>query len=904
LASGQSIIYSSSQELGGLRRDVRGPDGRLIATTFPLDGGPTQANPVWNFVDGSGGSPTDFTDRGGMLPFSSKFVLNRYDPIRIAIGTNYVYITNDRLIQQSAMPQLTSVGPVDNNDDPIRIGPVTALAYGTGSGANNPDAEAMVVGTQAAQLYFSDNVATTNLAVRPAYANAGGQAPTSVVFDGRTSRQFYVADGSDIGNGGTGGLWRTGDSGNSFDGNLNQQLNNLRITRPTAVEFIANNGVNALLAGGIRSDPNAQSPIAVGLSNNGGLVDTLQPFGNGLPNTMVNLLSYNPTVDVLAVSLWGRGIWTLYDLTSYFPTAYTLNYGLANNDSTPDAFYLSNGVYASRSLQKYGAGTLTINGTATYTGPTTVFGGTMVVNGDITSLSSLLVSSAGTLRGTGMVRNATIDGLIAPGNSIGTLGVLGTYTQNPGSTFQTQVNSAGQASQVIVGGTATLQGGTVAPQVQTGAYAPRTTYTILSTAGGLSGAFSSLSVNSPYQFLMPSLFYDTNNAYLTLTIGGFLSAAQNPVQAAVAGALDGSVLQATGDYATVLSTLATLNASQVQPILTSLSGMNYSGFSNSMVQTAQLFMSNFLNQAGGTNRNRNTIALAEACDVACDATEPAKWGAWGGGLGGLGTVGSGQSLGGVTYNLGGFAGGLDRRFSDTFLAGVAVGYTTGSQWVSGFTGQGFSNTVQAGVYGSYLQGPVYVDGIVGYAYTANQLNRSIIIPGLAGRTAVGQTGANQTYGQVESGYRVDVGTTADAFITPFARLQAYTGTQNAFTESGAQSLSLSVAAQTTNSLRSVLGAQLGGAMNLGWRDKLHAQLRLGWSHEYADTSRPVSASFVGAPTAPFTTYGATPSRDGAVVGLAASTALAQATSLYLSYEGNIAGQDSSHALTAGLRMTW
>ena len=73
---------------------------------------------------------------------------------------------------------------------------------------------------------------------------------------------------------------------------------------------------------------------------------------------------------------------------------------------------------------------------------------------------------------------------------------------------------------------------------------------------------------------------------------------------------------------------------------------------------------------------------------------------------------------------------------------------------------------------------------------------------------------------------------------------------------------------------------------------------------YADTSRPVSASFVGAPTARFTTYGATTSRDGAVVGLAASTALAEATSLYLSYEGNITGQDSSHALTAGLRMTW
>src|SRR5437899_1195534 len=140
--------------------------------------------------------------------------------------------------------------------------------------------------------------------------------------------------------------------------------------------------------------------------------------------------------------------------------------------------------------------------------------------------------------------------------------------------------------------------------------------------------------------------------------------------------------------------------------------------------------------------------------------------------------------------------------------------------------------------------------MVGYAYSGNQLSRSIAIPGLAPRIAVGQAGANQFYGQVEGGWRFGLGGPIDSFVTPFARLQAYTGTQNAFTESGAQSLSLNVAAQTTNSLRTVVGAQLGGAVDMGWREKLNAQLRLGWSHEYGDTSRPVSASFVGAPTVP------------------------------------------------------
>jgi uncharacterized protein with beta-barrel porin domain len=66
----------------------------------------------------------------------------------------------------------------------------------------------------------------------------------------------------------------------------------------------------------------------------------------------------------------------------------------------------------------------------------------------------------------------------------------------------------------------------------------------------------------------------------------------------------------------------------------------------------------------------------------------------------------------------------------------------------------------------------------------------------------------------------------------------------------------------------------------------------------------VSASFAGAPTVPFTVFGAAPRRDGVVVGFSASTAIAEAASVYLRYEGDIAGQDSSHALTAGVRMTW
>lgn len=557
--------------------------------------------------------------------------------------------------------------------------------------------------------------------------------------------------------------------------------------------------------------------------------------------------------------------------------------------------------------------TLGGSGTVVFNGPVNLAtgGGTFTVgSGAVATINNTLtagsVTNQGTLGGSGTVNGDVINsGVISPGNSIGTFSIVGNYTHSARGAHLAEVHPSGISDKVVIAGTAAIQGGALNVVTQSGIYAPRTTYNLISAGNGVSGSFSSVSSDSP--FLVPTLSYDANNAYLTLQIGGFAAAAQTPTQAAVGAALDAGAPSASGDFATILGALATLNSSQVLPFLTSISGQNYSAFSNSMVQGAQLFMNNFALQVGGGSvgpRGSTRVALAEACTVACQTFLPPNWGAWGSALGGTGTVGSGTTSGATTYNVGGFAAGLDRLLTSNFLAGVTVGYTTGRQWVSGFNGQSSTNTFQVGLYGSFFEGPFYLDGMASYAYSTNQMWRNIAIPNLQQRTAQGLTGANQFFGQLEGGYRITLGGTAMAFVTPFARLQGYTGTQNAFTETGAQSLNLSVEAQTTNSLRSVIGAQLGGSMDFGWRDRVYAQLRLGWSHEYADVSRPVTAALAGAPRFLFTTWGATPTRDGAVVGLSATTEVAQASSIYLRYEGNIAGQDSTHALTAGLRMTW
>ena len=51
-------------------------------------------------------------------------------------------------------------------------------------------------------------------------------------------------------------------------------------------------------------------------------------------------------------------------------------------------------------------------------------------------------------------------------------------------------------------------------------------------------------------------------------------------------------------------------------------------------------------------------------------------------------------------------------------------------------------------------------------------------------------------------------------------------------------------------------------------------------------------------------FGATPARDAAVIGLQAMTNIAEATQVYLRYDGGVGGGTDNHAINVGLRMSW
>src|SRR3977135_4310879 len=152
---------------------------------------------------------------------------------------------------------------------------------------------------------------------------------------------------------------------------------------------------------------------------------------------------------------------------------------------------------------------------------------------------------------------------------------------------------------------------------------------------------------------------------------------------------------------------------------------------------------------------------------------------------------------------------------------------------------------------------------------ATTLRARALTPPRPRRPATGSTGANQFLGQLEGGYKVGIYAPAAATITPFGRFQISSVTQNAFSESGAQSLSLNVAQQTTNSQRTTIGADLGSSIGLGNERKLDLSVRLGWQHEFADTGRPITAASASSPGGDLPRFGLTPGRTPTLVGCAA-----------------------------------
>jgi autotransporter-associated beta strand protein len=526
-ATGRSVFYANTQGLNFTARIIVDAQGNFVSPTTAF----------WGFGAEVTCNGMACADAVTGSHFFSPWVNNRVDPTRMAFGGTSVFVTQDTLNGAQGpgantvdLP-LTDLGSTGGAE-------VIKIAYGTRDNPNMLVAGTIpVAGTNAPQLWQSTTAAAGSLVPVPSYTAVGGLTPTGIVLDPRSQFRYFVADNTNLFGTTTQGAAFTNLTGNLPAG----------IIRPTALEFISNNGVDALLVGGLNNVANAQSTIAVADSDTVGVLSNWRPFGTGLPNSQVNALFYNPAVDVLAVGTFGRGVFALYDVTSYFPQAMVLQFGLANNDSLPDASFLTdgtalNGTTFSRPLIKYGTGTLTIAGAATYTGGTTIKDGVLALGaggaggsilGNVTFCAdagdplcnattnkflafnrSDSYTFGGAISGPGQVVQAGSGQTILTGasNYTGPTTVLaGLLTVNGSITSSVFVNAGGTlGGNGVVGPTTILTGGTLSPGNSVGT---------LTVNGNLVFAAASL-----YMVEVQGNTADRTNASGTATLAGAVGA--------------------------------------------------------------------------------------------------------------------------------------------------------------------------------------------------------------------------------------------------------------------------------------------------------------------------------------------------------------------------------------------
>ena len=315
-----------------------------------------------------------------------------------------------------------------------------------------------------------------------------------------------------------------------------------------------------------------------------------------------------------------------------------------------------------------------------------VLGGTLSVNGVINGL--VTVNAGGTLGGTGTIDNVFVNGgVLAPGNSIGTLNVAGSLTFSAASSYMVEISGA-SSDLTRVTGVATLGGATVVV-VPTGTVAKQ--YTILTATGGVPDTFNPV-VSGVSSNLNPTLSYDANNVYLNfaLNYGGGL----NVNQQNVANALT-NFFNTTGGIPVGFASLSPAGLTQV-------SGELATGSQQATFDAMNLFLSLMSDpfvagRNGGFGGNAGAIPFAEESALGYAAKKPRaardafakfptkadvarndlfdqRWSVWGSAYGGGSNTSGNAALGSndATARAFGFAVGADYRLSRDTLAGFAL----------------------------------------------------------------------------------------------------------------------------------------------------------------------------------------------------------------------------------------
>jgi uncharacterized protein with beta-barrel porin domain len=400
-------------------------------------------------------------------------------------------------------------------------------------------------------------------------------------------------------------------------------------------------------------------------------------------------------------------------------------------------------------------------------------------------------------------------------------------------------------------------------------------------------------------------------------IGG--GTAPAPVMVAtsgVIGAINTAFGNSNGDnFPQSFIALAGLSPAAQLIALRELAGELGTGVAPSGILAMNSFLSLVLNPYAGDMMSDNRPGMGPATPGLIVKTlryaptadfDPRRWNVWGSAYGAQSQTSGNLDL--DTHDrdarVYGVAAGVDYRILPNTIVGFALGGGATHFGLSQGLGGGKSDMFQAAVYSTTRIGSAYVSGALAYSWygvTTDQYLSFLSADHLTANFAANDFGA-----RIEGGYRFSVprlGWMPEWGIIPYGALQVQAFRTPSYSEDTTSSYARSFAANTTNAIRTEIGAWVDQRYQIDPTAVLIMRARAAWAHD--DVPDPaVNVSFLSLPGSEFTTTGVPFPKDLLLATIGAEVRWVNGFSFGAQLDGEFADNSMQYVGRARLRYSW